>query len=301
MLQRALSIVVGVPIFLAVLFWPGGWPFTALVVLLTLLALHEFYTGCRAAGAAPAAGAGYAAALIFIASAVPLLDPARRPDAAPFFAGPRSITLFAVGLTLLVILSLAVELARRERAPLRNLAPTWLGVVYVGWLFPFLARLRWLGSGDLARIGAEAAGGPGALALEPGARTLLFLLLMNWSVDTLAFLVGSTWGRHKLAPSISPNKTWEGAAGGLLGSIAVSAAAGAWLRFPLPWALAAGLLVGVLAQLGDLCKSSIKREIGVKDFGAIMPGHGGILDRFDSLLFTAPAVYFLLVLWPGGG
>src|SRR5262249_61276596 len=97
---------------------------------------------------------------------------------------------------------------------------------------------------------------------------------------------------------LSPNKTWEGAAGGFAGALVVAAALAGWLRFPFAWAITAGILIGVLAQLGDLCKSAIKREIGAKDFGALLPGHGGILDRFDSLLFTATAVYFLTVSWP---
>lgn len=297
MLQRAISIAIGVPLFLTVLFWPGGWPFTGLVMALALLALREFYDGCRRSGAAPGDGAGYAAVLVLIAAAVPLLD-SRGSSVSAFFPGPRSVLLLGFGLTLVLLLSLVAELGRAQRAPLRNLGSTWFGVVYVGWLFPFLARLRWAEASDLERIGASAAGSFGSLAVDPGARVLLLLLLLTWSVDTLAYLVGRALGRHKLAPNVSPNKTWEGAAGGFLGAMAVSAAVGTWLRFPLAWALSAGALVGILAQLGDLCKSAMKREIGIKDFGALLPGHGGILDRFDSLLFTGPAVYWLLVLWP---
>jgi phosphatidate cytidylyltransferase len=299
MLQRTISIVIGAPLFLLAVLWRSAWPCTLLIGALAILALVEFYAACRRAGSAPAAGFGCAAAMVILASSVPLLDPPGVTLSPGLFAGPASATLFFLGLTLLVASSLAAELARADRAPLRNLGPTWLGVLYIGWLLPFAARLRWLTGADLLRIGWPAPPEPGWLsAIEPGAWLLLFVLLVTWSVDTLAYLVGKAVGRHRMAAALSPGKTWEGAAGGFIGAVAVAGLLGWLLRFPAGWALAAGALIGVVAQIGDLCESAIKREIGIKDFGDLIPGHGGALDRFDSLLFNAPAVYFLLLLWP---
>lgn len=301
MLQRTVTILVGAPLALAIVFWPGAWPLTAAVGILTVASLREFYDACRRAGAAPADGFGYVAALVLLTAAVPALDPAELGRTTEILPGPSAERLLFFGLSLLVISSLAAELGRPERSPLRNLGPTWLGVVYIGWLFPFTARIRWLGADSLAHVGWTAPPSAVLARVEPGAWLLLYVLLLTWATDTFAYLVGKSLGRHKMAPVLSPGKTWEGCIGGFLGAMAIAALVGiAWLRLPTGFALAAGALVGLAAQLGDLCKSAFKRELGIKDFGALLPGHGGILDRFDSLLFTATVVYFLWLFWPGG-
>jgi phosphatidate cytidylyltransferase len=299
MLQRTVSILVGAPVFLVLLIW-SGWSCTFMVGVLALVSLGEFYGACRRTGAAPASGYGYGAALVLLGSAVPLLDPPGLTQEPALFPGPTCAAFFCFGLTLLVVASMVAELGRADRAPLKNLAPTWFGVVYVGWLFPFVARLRWLGGADLLRLGWSGAAQPGwVTAVEPGAWLLVHLVLATWAVDTGALLVGKTAGGPKLAPVLSPGKTWSGSLGGFFGAVLVAAAVGWLLGFSLAWSLVMGALVGVTAQLGDLCKSAIKREIGIKDFGTVIPGHGGVLDRFDSLLFSAPTVYFLWMLWPG--
>lgn len=299
MLQRTISILLGAPLLL-VLLVVSPWTFTAAIAALTLMALHEFYGACRHREEDPAAGFGYAAALVILAAAVPLLDPPGAGSGPALLAGPNSTLLFFFGISVLLIASLCSELARPQRAPLRNLAPTWFGVVYIGWLFAFGARLRWLDGPALQRIGWSRTGMVGVLErLDAGSAVLLFVLFTTWTVDTAAYLVGKGFGRHKMAPVLSPGKTWEGAVGGFVGALLVAAGMGRLLGLPLAFSLTAGLLTGVLAQLGDLCKSSIKREVGVKDFGAMIPGHGGALDRFDSFLFTATATYFQILLWPG--
>ncbi len=123
---------------------------------------------------------------------------------------------------------------------------------------------------------------------------VLYVVGVTWLGETAAYLVGSTVGRHKLTPVISPRKSVEGALAQLVASIATGAALGAWL---LPtcgvglW-LGAGALLGVAGQFGDLAESAIKRSVGTKDTGALIPGHGGVLDRIDSLLFNLPAFYY---------
>jgi phosphatidate cytidylyltransferase len=122
-----------------------------------------------------------------------------------------------------------------------------------------------------------------------------------WSVltiiasDIIAFFIGRTWGRHLMAPTISPKKTWEGAIGGAIGSIIVATILGCVFFLPLRyWQLAlAGCFISIVAQLGDLVESLLKRNTGVKDSGTLVPGHGGILDRIDSYIFTGALVYYL--------
>ena len=135
----------------------------------------------------------------------------------------------------------------------------------------------------------------------PGRRALLFLLGCVWVCDSAAFYIGSSLGRRKLAPSISPNKTVAGAVGGMIGAAAVAVLFKVLNLVPwsIPVVLGAGLLIGFLGQLGDLAESMIKRDAGVKDSGSLIPGHGGMMDRVDALLFTVPAFYHLLAFSGG--
>jgi phosphatidate cytidylyltransferase len=130
-------------------------------------------------------------------------------------------------------------------------------------------------------------------ALPAGASLVLFLVGVTWVGETVAYVVGSTVGRRRLAPVISPRKTVEGAAAQLIASVAAGVLLAAWLLpgCPVPWALGAGGLLGVVGQVGDLAESVIKRSVSLKDTGALIPGHGGVLDRIDSLLFNAPLLY----------
>jgi len=156
-----------------------------------------------------------------------------------------------------------------------------LGPIYIGFLLAHVLALRGIGfDGELGR------------------NWLLFALLVTFSTDTGAFLVGRTLGRHQMAPQISPGKTWEGAAGGFILAIITSMVLGQLVDLGLPrWQHGLiGATVGVASQLGDLAESKLKRISHVKDTGSIIPGHGGILDRLDSLVFAIPSVYYLLTL-----
>src|SRR5205823_9764453 len=135
---------------------------------------------------------------------------------------------------------------------------------------------------------------PGPVA-DPGAWMVLLVVAATWTGDTAAFFTGRAFGARKLAPAISPGKTVEGTVGGLLGASIVALLLGTLLlHLDFRLALGLGILVGLLAPVGDLCESALKRELGIKDFGSLLPGHGGVLDRFDSLLMTAPVVYTVL-------
>jgi phosphatidate cytidylyltransferase len=130
-----------------------------------------------------------------------------------------------------------------------------------------------------------------------GRSWLLFAILVTFAVDTGAYLVGHAVGSRPLAPSISPNKTWEGSAGGFISAVAAAMVLGLVFDLGVPvWQQAViGAVVGVVAQWGDLIESKLKRLADVKDAGSIIPGHGGLLDRLDSMLLSLPAVYFLVV------
>ncbi|MDD4985671.1 MAG: CDP-archaeol synthase, partial [Dehalococcoidales bacterium] len=153
---------------------------------------------------------------------------------------------------------------------------TVAGILYVGWLLGHLVALR---------------------GLDDGRNWVFFILFVTWASDTLAFFVGRKFGRHKLAPGISPGKTWEGVAGGIGAAAVVSILFFNPTPFRLPLisgqVIPLAILVSVFGQLGDLVESLLKRNMGVKDSGRIMPGHGGILDRIDSLLFASALVYYV--------
>jgi phosphatidate cytidylyltransferase len=134
-----------------------------------------------------------------------------------------------------------------------------------------------------------------------GPRLLLFALVITWAGDTVAYFVGRAMGKHPFAPHLSPKKTWEGAVASLVGSLLVGYAFSRWLSAPVPHLLAMAGVGNLAGQAGDLLESAYKRSAGVKDSGALLPGHGGILDRIDALILAIPAVwyYWTLVYSPG--
>ena len=169
--------------------------------------------------------------------------------------------------------------------PVAGLLLLMLGPVYAGFLLGHGLAIYDLSSGV---EGAD----------HLGRNWLLFTLAGTSACDTGAYAVGRLIGRHHMAPRISPNKTWEGAIGGLVAAVAAMAVAGWLLDLGVaPWQYSVvGVVVAVVAQTGDLVESALKRAADVKDSGSIMPGHGGLLDRIDSIIFALPAVYYLLAL-----
>ena len=163
---------------------------------------------------------------------------------------------------------------------LKDLAITAFGVLYVGFALSTIVSTR---------------------ALPAGEWFVLFVAIVTWAADTGAYYAGTLWGKHLLAPSVSPKKTLEGVGGGLALAVGAAVAACAWFipQLSLSDAVVLGLLLTVAGLLGDLWESVIKRRVGVKDSGSILPGHGGMLDRLDSLLFTAPTFYYY-VTWVRG-
>jgi len=252
---RLLTAIVAVPLVI-VLVALGGWWFFALVAAIFTLAVIEFCAMMRQDGfrVAPA----FAIALLWL-----LLLDAQLPQAG----------LLGPGMSLILLASLGWQMGHRQGKPVADWSLTVAGALYVGWCGAGLLRLR---------------------GLTDGLWWALTAIPAIWMADSGAYSIGRACGRHKLAPSLSPGKTWEGYIGGIVvGALTTTALAAVWgLRAgpagPRPLdGLLLGLLVATLAPLGDLAISMIKRQVGVKDTGTLFPGHGGALDRIDSILWAA--------------
>jgi phosphatidate cytidylyltransferase len=277
MLLRFASGFIGIPLLILLVFVKQGLPFILGVGLISIIGLWEFYRGVRRTGANPQDWVGFASAFLFLFTARNQFHPER-------FNLPGVLTLF-------VIATLTIELLRKNRAPVKNLGATFLGAVYVGWLFSYLVAIN--GLDGRFRLGSA------PFDIRTGGWLVLFVVFASWAADTGAYLVGRKWGRHKLAPVLSPGKSWEGLLAGLASCIVMSIVMGQAMDMPLGHIPALGFGIYFASLIGDLAESSIKRDIGIKDFGSVLPGHGGILDRFDGLLFAAPFFYYYVTLAMG--
>lgn len=257
-LTRAMSGFIYAALILACLFL-GRIPTMLLVMAMAWLCCSEFYRLERLAGRMPNEVIGLTAALLY-----------------PMAALVRTDALTAI--TLILMLVCGAWYVLTPRASVSDASITIFGSLYAGLMFSAVVTIR---------------------ASDPGFEgALLALGTMGsvWVNDAAAYLVGSRLGRHRLAPRISPNKSWEGMVGGLLGSIAI------WLivaaldvqGVTVTIAIVAGVLCGVAGVVGDLFESRLKRSVGVKDSGNLIPGHGGLLDRSDSMLFACMTAYFVL-------
>lgn len=268
-LMRIAVAVVFIPAYL-VLMIHGGWVLFAVNCAIMLVAAWEFCRLGRTGFDPEIAPTLLVSAVAFYLIATGHPGPGAAVAVVPFF--------FVMGLDIV---------SGRPRQTLLRASRASAAVLYVAWLFGHVQLLR-LPSPGLASWSLPA----WKLALIP--------FYLTWIVDTAAYAIGSAIGRHRMAPVISPRKSWEGAAAGLLAGVL----AGGALRFlgplPLPVGLFLGALAGTLGQGADLAESLLKREAGVKDSSRLIPGHGGVLDRFDSLLVNIPATYYaLLLLAPG--
>jgi phosphatidate cytidylyltransferase len=254
---------------------PLPW-FTVVAAVWGLLAVFEFYRITGVGKVRTLAVFGLAWTLFFILSRDAGLISLLQPHLDPGLLTPLLLTS-AVVLSLILLV-----FTPREKGSLADWAWAIAGILYVGWLLGYLVELRGMADG----------------------RGWLFLALFaTFGSDTAAFFAGRALGRHRLAPHISPGKTWEGAVAGLAGAVIVSLlfTLPTPLRLPLGYgqAVLLGVLVSVFGQIGDLAESLLKRHTGVKESGNMMPGHGGVLDRMDSVIFAGIVVYLYYIFVVG--
>lgn len=268
--ERFATAAVLVPLyFLAIVL--GGPYFLVAILLLTAVGAAEFFALAAGKRYRPRVASGIGLALAF-------------PAVLWFGPGPPLVVtaLLAAGV---VGIALAQLLDPEGEEAVASVAATVLGAAYVGLLFGHQVLVR-----ELPR---EMPGAPAWF----GALLLGVPIVLTWANDTVAYFVGNRWGRRRLLPRISPGKSFEGAVGALAATILLALpvlwAANRWMRlFEIGDALAIGALIGIAAPCGDLVESAFKRDAGVKDTSRLIPGHGGILDRFDSLLVTVPVFYY---------
>jgi phosphatidate cytidylyltransferase len=254
------------PIALAIYAGPR-WLAVA-IALLSVWGVWEMVRILRARGFVATPWLPAAGALLLIATRVP--EPAGFGSLIPC---PLSAALVVV-----TIVAMAYELFRKDGGMLTRFPFTIMVSIYLGLLPAHI-----LGFYDLDRAGV--------MRSWP----VYSALILVWTCDTAAYFVGSRFGRHKLIPRVSPSKSWEGSIAGVLATIAVAVALGSRLTAgPVYLRIGAGILVGVFAQIGDLGESLMKREASVKDSGNAFPGHGGVLDRLDSLVLAIPVLYYWL-------
>ena len=256
MKTRIISACVMLP--LLILVYLGGWFIWAAALIVAVLGVREFYKGCEASGAKPCYPIAYGAiALLYGIGAV----------------SPCDMRLMMIWVVLVTAFSMVYGFSVNERK-LADMTSTLLGIMYVVFFSYHI------------------------VLIDQSQHSILIWLvfLTAFGTDIMAYFTGMALGKHKLCPNLSPKKSVEGAVGGVIGSVVFC---GIFGYFALPDAFVMTLVIGFLgsifAQLGDLSASAFKRQMGIKDYGNLIPGHGGILDRFDSVLFTAPLVYYCIL------
>lgn len=287
--RRILFGVIAAPLGILIIF-AGGAALAALLAIVSALAAWEFFRIARGSGLTPLEDVG-----IPLAGVVPLFVHAR-------FLRLYELPLSAMAIAVLAVLAIALFVRGVNGRPLGAAASTLFGVLYTGGMLSFGYAVRY------HPYVIESVRVPlGSITVSTGGLLLLLPILLTWASDIGGFFVGRAFGKRKLMPSVSPGKTVAGAIGGLAATIIVG-----WLyaRFVLTpttqlafvrgGVIGFAILVSVAAQIGDLAESLLKREAGMKDSSHIIPGHGGVLDRFDSLLFVLPVSYVLfnaLLVW----
>jgi len=268
--KRVVTALWGIPLLTAIIWFGEPW-FTILIAIWGVLAVFEFYRLVAVSKAPPLTYFGLIWTLLFILS--------RNSDLLCILKPHFDLNLLTpLLLTSAVLLSLIWLLLRVQEKAFTGWAWTITGILYMGWLLSYLVAIR---------------------GLDEGRNWVFFTLFTTFASDTAAFFVGRALGRYKLAPHISPGKTWEGAIGGVIGAIIASLLfiLPTPLSLPFDWAQAIilGLLVSIFGQLGDLAESLFKRNMGAKDSSRLIPGHGGFLDRVDSIVFAGVVVYYYAV------
>lgn len=266
-MRRVYAALIFTPLFYGIIRYLPSVAFFSLILVVGILALGEFYRlHFQDRSLVPATVGGFIALSLLLASAQ-----------WPYVVSERVSLLTALLFAFLTPLAFQADIRRS----LLDSAVLVLGVLYIGLTLSYLLLTR---------------------SLADGTFLIFFLVLITWAGDTGAYYAGTLFGRHRFAPRVSPNKTVEGLIGGLILSVALAHVARMWFVPTFSqvdcWML--GILLTIAGVMGDLAESLLKRSAGVKDSGGLIPGHGGMLDRLDSLLFTGPAFYYYVTLMKAG-
>jgi phosphatidate cytidylyltransferase len=267
--HRIITTAVGVPVIILAIWFGDPW-FSLFIAAAALAGTYEFYRMAGFDRREPLLFLGLLWSLALVLS--------------PHYRNPEFLPMVVTFILLISLICLLVR-PSREKA-FRDWAWTIVGALYAGWMLSYWLNLR---------------------GLEDGRNWVYLAMLTTFASDTGAYFVGRSKGKRKLVPTISPAKTWEGAIGGLVSAVLASVVIATTLKLISPvlgdpfafeyWQIILlGFLVSLFAQLGDLVESLLKRNIGVKESGDLLPGHGGVLDRFDSLIFVGAVVYYY-VIW----
>jgi phosphatidate cytidylyltransferase len=286
--QRVLTALVLIPAVVAIVLFTPTWAVAIATAIITILALREYFALGDAIGHRAYRLWTILCSMLFI---VQLLLP-RRTFSYSILGSSQSSSVFP---------NSTAQFYVAIYSPLTVLLIFVLGITFLTlWTRrPIVESLPSSGSSSSALLLVAF---PLSFALRlhaiptSGPRLLLFALVITWAADTSAYFVGRGIGRHPLAPHISPKKTWEGSVASMFGSLAIAYAFSFWIKIPLPYLLAMAALGNIAGQMGDLLESAYKRSAGVKDSGALLPGHGGILDRIDALILCFPVIWYYLVL-----
>jgi phosphatidate cytidylyltransferase len=270
--KRVISGVLGAVLWLGLIFG-GGLSYAFSIAVLIIWGIKEYTDLMKYQGLRPQTHVILFISLLLLVVIFVVTNYPALIEGNPLHHSERFLTLMLIVTFFIIFIN--ELLSGTPEQGLVNAAVNLFGTVYIGFLFAYMLLLRYL---------------PGA----DGLFYVLFTIFVTWGNDTSAYYCGSRFGKHKLSPKISPNKSVEGAAAGLIGGLITAVVMGLIFKKSLLLMGLMGFIVVAGGQCGDLIESIIKRNAGVKDSGTFLPGHGGVLDRFDSLLTAAPLVYYMV-------
>jgi phosphatidate cytidylyltransferase len=309
--SRVLVAVIGIPLVVLITM-RGGYYFFAFIAIASFLALYEFYDMVEKKNALPIRWLGFTFGflvnLVFLYERFrfTILDVLSNFNIYTGF--PTQFVLLLGVISLFVFFTILIELFRNKGSSILNISVTVFGVLYISLFFGMLIATRELFEWDVFNyffitnnFNESFRNGTVAWHLNSkywGGLFIISIFATIWICDSAAYFAGRKIGKHKLFPRVSPNKTWEGAIFGFIFAIITMIAAKYLvLNFlSLAHCIVIGFIAGTIGQIGDLCQSVLKRDAGIKDSSAIIPGHGGVFDRFDSIIFVSPIIYLYLDL-----
>jgi phosphatidate cytidylyltransferase len=260
--KRIISALAALPLLFAAVIFNLNVFFAALFII-TAIGLYEYFTAVESGGVKPMRNIGIIMGLLVLV----------------YIFNQNGLISFVLLMTLIILILLSIPIFS-EKYNFYGVGVTIIGIFYIPLFLGFIYLIRAIP--------------------DKGLYLVWFVFIASWLTDTFAYFAGTMFGKTKLCPSISPKKTVEGAIGGIIGSILGCIIYGLIIdkvtvvHISVIHLFIMGLLGGIISQIGDLAASSIKRNVGIKDYGKIMPGHGGVLDRFDSILFVAPLIYYYI-------